>query len=298
MTNKTDTTEKNFTVEEVESVVTQKLEEVQKAAEQEKTAHALESFTSEIKAKVEALEKSDQEKEETIEALRTAISEKEEALEKAGEELSKLQGELEETKSKLEASEKEIAEAKEREMLTQRVNMLADRDLLRSNEENQVKQIEKVRTMSEDEFSAYVEDLEDIKNKTLASFKKEEVEEEEEKEEETSDETSDETTEDVDAVRLEAEEVAAKKMSEDLDEDSDIAEKAEDLIRDLLAQVSKRSTTGAAEDADVKDSTITDGEAEDTKVDPKNFESAAVTSPAKESSYESLSTGFVERLCK
>ena len=54
------------------------------------------------------------------------------------------------------------------------VAVLEGNSLLKSDEEARVKQAEKVRAMSEEDFSSYVEDLLDIKNSILAQAAKSE----------------------------------------------------------------------------------------------------------------------------
>jgi len=252
---------------------------------------ALKSFTQEIREKVESLEKADIEKQETIEALNEVISRREGELEKAGEEIAKLLQELETTQAKLALAEKEIADAAERDLLSSRLDLLAVKNLLRSSEEDQIKQATKIKEMSNEEFSAYVEDLEDIKNQILASIKptSEAVAKTEETPKGVSKEESSEK-EETSELEQTVEQIA-EEVSKDQNLDEGTATEAVKLIKELLAQASQKAGKATAK----KEETV---EEESTTVSPTNFESAAILRPKVSRDFSSLGKGFAERLSR
>ena len=259
---------------------------------------ALKSFTQEIREKVESLEKADIEKQETIEALNEVISRREGELEKAGEEIAKLLQELETTQAKLALAEKEIADAAERDLLSSRLDLLAVKNLLRSSEEDQIKQATKIKEMSNEEFSAYVEDLEDIKNQILASIKptSEAVAKTEEtpkgvsKEEATVEQEESSEKEETSELEQTVEQIA-EEVSKDQNLDEGTATEAVKLIKELLAQASQKAGKATAK----KEETV---EEESTTVSPTNFESAAILRPKVSRDFSSLGKGFAERLSR
>lgn len=262
--------QKTYSLEEVKSVVN----ELNEAKKIEQEQARLQSFISEIEEKVESLEKADAENKETIEALHQAISDKEADLEKAGEEMAKLQQQLESTQAELEAATQKIAQAEERELLSARIQTLTDKELLRSNEEAQVKQIEKVKAMSEEEFAAYVEDLDDIRNQTLASNK--DVKEAPKKE--------DSQTED----DVQLEKVAEQLAEEVANHQAENSEEASKLIRELIAKAKGKTSSEKAN--------ATNADTQSEEVSPQNFESAATVRTVQGGRFAALGQGFAERL--
>jgi len=266
MATEKDNTQKTVTIETVESVFDKKLQD-HKAKEQEaQKATELTDFVTEIKDTVKDLEQADADNKETIEALHASVSEKEAELEKAGEAMATLQQTLEETQGKLEAAVSEITEAKEREQLSSRIQTLAEKELLRSSEETQIKQVSKIKDMSEEDYSAYVEDLEDIKNQTLAAFTKEE--EKSTDEDKSSDEENSEPSELEKVADKLTEEVAGDSSDED-------AAAARNVIKELLHQATKKEEKATAETEDTNEE---GDESSKSGVSP-NFESAATARP-------------------
>jgi len=258
-----DVNEKTFTVEEVESVFDKKMQEAESQKKIQKEQEDLKVFLKDIEDKVEALEKANAEYTETIEALHEAISQKEADLEKAGEEITKLQQERDVALGSLATAEKKMAEAAEKELLSNRVQILAEKDLLRANEADRIKQVSRIKEMSDDAFNEYVEELEDIKSTTLAASKSDSNEEVSSEEETGSEEELEKVVEQL------AEEVSKEAATE---EESTAAA---NLIKDILAQVTKKTqnekATAKSEDTDEAHS--------GSKGSPNNFESASVYRP-------------------
>lgn len=173
-----------------------------------------------LKSKVEELSVSLMDKATELETLHTVASEQEKAHEA---EVSSLKAQIEELKGALEVATKakeeavsELNQIREDALLEKRVTELKDENLFRSGEEARIKQVEKIKGMTDEEFATYKDDLIDIRNQALGTSAKVE-------------ETKEEKTEEV------------KDAAELISEKAPIA--TQDKIRQLLAKVAGETAT-------------------------------------------------------
>lgn len=108
-----------------------------------------------------------------IESLHALAADQEKKFE---DEKTELLSKIEELSNALEAvvaerdsASAELASMREEAMLKSRFEALNSLGLLRSNESAQIKQGEKIKAMSDEEFSIYIEELKDIREQALAS---------------------------------------------------------------------------------------------------------------------------------
>jgi hypothetical protein len=141
-------------------------------------------FIENATKQLEELQRSVLDKAAEIENLHDVALEQEKQFEAR---VSSLESHVEELKSSLETAQKERDEAvnelkkiREDAILGERLTALKDLGLLRSTEEAQIKQAERIKLMSDDEFEDYKAELLDIKGleKSNESDKKEETVEE------------------------------------------------------------------------------------------------------------------------
>ena len=190
--------------------------------------------------------------------------------------------ELSECKSRIEELEKELAEAveakdsaeatlnqlKEEALLNERLHELNDLRLLAKTEEGQIRQAEKVKAMSDEDYDSYKSELLDIFSvqtvEDTADETAEEAEstEEEEVTEEASEEDSEDATEEEENVDRSAEIV-----TETVEATEDDASKAK--IKEILKVLSNSTKTEAVNHEEVEESSE-EGE------DASNKETASV----------------------
>lgn len=134
---------------------------------------SMEKFMEEATQKVEQLKTDLIDRAASIEDLHQVAVEQEKAF---AEEKAALAQEIDNLKKSLAESEKardeavsELAKVREEAMLKERISILTQEGLLRSDEESRTKQAEKVRAMNDEDFKSYVEDLVDTRKQALAS---------------------------------------------------------------------------------------------------------------------------------
>ena len=126
-----------------------------------------------LKSKVQELSSSLMDKATELEELHTVASEQETAHEAV---VNSLKAEVESLKSALEVATKaaeeavsELTQIRDDALLEKRVTELKDANLFRSNEEARIKQVEKIKSMNDEEFATYKDDLSDIRNQALGT---------------------------------------------------------------------------------------------------------------------------------
>ena len=132
----------------------------------EVSSEKVENLIQDTTKQLEELKVSLKDKATEVEELHNIALEQEK---KAKEELAAQESKIKELQEALDvatkAKEEAIAELnnmKEEALLNKRIRQLHDLKLLRSGEEAQIKQAEKIKFMTEEEFAEYVEDLSDI----------------------------------------------------------------------------------------------------------------------------------------
>lgn len=152
-------------------------EEKTQTSEQQISSAIIENATKQL----EELQSSLLDKAAEIENLHEVALEQEKRFEA---EVSSLKSQLEELKASLEAANTErdsaVSELKKIQddaLLNERLSALKDLGILRSSEEAQIKQAERIKLMSEEEFEDYKAELTDIKGleKSKEGEKKEET---------------------------------------------------------------------------------------------------------------------------
>jgi uncharacterized protein YukE len=118
-------------------------------------------------------------------------------LAKRESEIKELQTALETATNVKEEAIKELNDLKEEALLNERIRKLHDLNLLRSGEESQIKQVEKIKTMSEEVFADYIEEILDLRGKTVDASV---IDKSAEPAEEITSETIDKLTEEVTKV--------------------------------------------------------------------------------------------------
>lgn len=140
----------------------------------------VENLMQETAKQLNEIKTSLQDKTTEVEELH-AIALEQEA--KFQEEIAKKESAIKELQEALDAATKDKEEAvnelnrlKEEALLNGRLRLLHDRKLLRSGEEAQIKQAEKVKSMSEEVFAEYVEDLLDIQTQVSTTVSEQSAE--------------------------------------------------------------------------------------------------------------------------
>jgi len=134
-----------------------------------------------------------------IEALHTEAEEKDKALAEANEKLEELSKKVAEVTERAEKAEAKLQEIEEARLISDRMSFLKNNGVEGSTEEKLLKQAEKCKSMSDEEFKAYADELIDVKTRIEAAFKA--------KEEET--ETEENLTSQVEEIKASDEETAA-----------------------------------------------------------------------------------------
>jgi hypothetical protein len=138
-------------------------------SENKNIEESVEKLVESAEKVVEDLKISVMDKTVEIEDLHNLVLEKEEEFNKTKSSLeariSELEAALEESNKARDAVLAELAEIKEEALLRERLDVLKEKDILRSEEEAQVKQAEKIKKLSNEEFEDYVKELSDIREK-------------------------------------------------------------------------------------------------------------------------------------
>lgn len=165
-------------IEKVETTEIESIDTEKKSSEV--SSENMNNLIQDTTKQLEDIKTSLQDKATEVEELHSIALEQEK---KFQDELAKVQQELESkeslikelqealenaTKAKEDAVE-ELNKMKEEALLSNRLQKLQDLKLLRSGEEAQIKQAEKVKSMSEECFAEYIEDLLDIRVQSEAS---------------------------------------------------------------------------------------------------------------------------------
>lgn len=244
--------------------------EVKAELNKEKAQEEMQQQLNEAKATLEELRPIVETKNEEIAALKAANEQLQESskeeIEKLSAKIEELEAEKKSLQDRAEAAEGELADNKAREMLQERVNFLSENDILRSTEEAQLAQLEKVSGMSDEEFENYCADLIDIRLKVEDEEEKAKAEEKEEEKDEKS---------------LDS---AAEELVNSLDLPEDKAKATADFFKSVLAQATKKSAQEPKVEEESKD--------EEAAL---NLEEAAVIEPAKKD-FSRLSLGLTERI--
>jgi len=192
---------------------------------------------SETAAQVEQLKAAILDRAAEVEDLHTVALEQEKAFQ---EELAALRSENESLNTKLADAEKarelaqsEINQMKEEAMLRERISKLEGEGLLKTEESSRIKQAEKVRAMTEEDFTSYLEDLLDVKIQTVNSFTKPV-------------EVVQENVEATDAVKAE-EVVASESIS--VSEDNLVSKVLESLAKPAAAETEEKTEMSSKEAA-------------------------------------------------
>lgn len=134
---------------------------------------SMEKFIEEATKQVEKLREDLVDRTAATEELHAVALEQERAF---AEEVAALKQEIDDLKKSLEESKKaesdavaELAKIREEAMLNERISILTQEGVLRSDEESRTKQAEKIRAMSDEDFKSYVEELVDTRKQALAS---------------------------------------------------------------------------------------------------------------------------------
>jgi len=140
---------------------------------------SVETFIESAEKTVEELKVAVLDKTAEIDDLHNLVLEKEDEFNKIKSSLETRIGELElALQESIKAKDElfsELSTIKEEALLKERLEVLKENDLLRSEEEAQMKQAEKIKKLSDDEFNDYVIELSDIRKKAVISDTESEV---------------------------------------------------------------------------------------------------------------------------
>lgn len=236
----------------------------------------------------------------TVEDLKVLVSDKAIEIEElhniASEQEKKFKGELAEATSKIDELQKalqdaneakeeaiaELANLKEEALLQERLRALRDNSLLRTAQEAQIKQAEKISAMSEQEFASYFEDLLDIAGKDKAE-KTSATEEENSKEDESV------------GVEVKKEEVAEGEVEDKIVETIEETTKAatDDEAQARIRRIIK-SLTGDSQNSiqDVEDTEKAEDETEEGDGSPKSVKESESCKTKEVPSIDQMSACF------
>jgi hypothetical protein len=148
---KTEATEANPSKETIQ--LTQSVEETKEVVEQMK------QIVADKVVELEEIQKA---------AVEDSLA-KEEKIKQLEEENKQLSEQLQKAKADKEELETKLREIEEENLLNERLSKLSDKDLLRTSEEAQLKQASKIKNMSEEDFSEYVQELEELASKQTST---------------------------------------------------------------------------------------------------------------------------------
>lgn len=166
-----------------------------------------------------------------VEELHTVALEQESELKSAQIKIEELQKSLDEANKAKEEAQRELSGIKEEALLNERLSTLKNANILRSEEAAQIKQAEKIKQMSEEEFADYVSELTDVKSQALCGTAKTDKSQEADKKDDL------EKTEEV--VSQVTEEIAA-------------SAEAKSRIVEILEKITKQSNPETSKNAEVQ----------------------------------------------
>jgi uncharacterized protein YukE len=207
-----------------------KIQETQETDETEKkssevSSDKMENLIQDTTKQLEEIKTSLADKATEIDELHAIALEQEkrfqEELAKKESDIKELQIALETATNCKEEAIKELSALKEEALVNERLRKLHDLKILRSGEEAQIKQAEKIKSMSDEVFADYVEELSDLRGRADTSISEESTEPADELTEATIEKVAQEALDKVDDEQAKAKlrEILTNLKKEDIDTD-------------------------------------------------------------------------------